>query len=96
MLVDQDLATGKRDAQRRLLQLPNVVRELDGIVFSNGSFVLDREHTVQIMMLDGHERGPRFGRSHREFAVEFNNLGLAEKLVGLLDRLDPTQPQFLR
>ena len=77
MFVDQDLATRKRDPQRCLLQLPDMIGKLDRIVFGNGSLVLDREDTIQIVVLYRHERGPRFGRRDRELAIEFGNVGFA-------------------
>ena len=76
MLVDQDDATCKRYSQWCLLQLPDVIGELDRVVFGNGSLVLDGEHSIQIVMLDGHERGSRFGRCDGELAVEFGNVGV--------------------
>ena len=56
MLVDQDPAFSKRDAQMRRLYLKNDSFKGNGIVMAYGTFFFDRKDLIKIqMMLNGHE-----------------------------------------
>ena len=54
-----------------------MIGELDRVVFANRSFVLNRENTIQILMLYRHESGSRLGRRDSELAIEFGNVSFA-------------------
>src|SRR5215207_2557247 len=73
-----------------------MIGELDGVVFVYRTFVLDGEDAVQILPLDGHESGSRFGCGHSELTVELGNVGFLEKPIGLVDSLDLMDSEFLR
>jgi len=90
MLVDQDMTACKGHAQRCFLQLPDMIGKLDRVVFGNGSLMLDGEYPVQIVMVDGHKGGSRFGCSDSELAVELGDVGLMQKRVGFIQRLNPS------
>jgi hypothetical protein len=73
-----------------------VVGELNRVVLVHASLVLNGEDTIQILPMKGHESRPFFGRSDRELAVELGDVGLAKKVIGLLDGLNTADSQLLR
>src|SRR5262245_9355730 len=58
--------------------------------------MLDREDTIQILPMQGHEGVPFFGRSYSELAVELGDVGMEKKVVRLLNGPNAADSQFLR
>ena len=58
MLVDQDAAFGKRNTQVRRLDLKDSAFKGDGVVVTDGAFLLDGEDQIKIdVRLDWNESG---------------------------------------
>ena len=58
MLVDHDAAFGKRDSQMRRLDLKDETLEGDGVVVTDGAFLLDGENQIKIdVRLERNESG---------------------------------------
>ena len=67
----------------------------DGVVLRDRALGLDREHPIEVLASALTERRSFLGRWLGELAVEFSDIALAEKRIGLLKCADSSQTQLL-
>src|SRR5450755_370747 len=96
MLMDGDVAPGEGSAPAYLVDLQNQVLKADDVVAANRTLKLQREDQVQVAARAGRESGSALGSRSLKAAVEFRDIVLAQKAVGLRHRGDSAQAEFLR
>src|SRR5258706_2652914 len=73
-----------------------MVGKLNRVVFSDHSFMLNREDPVQVEMFDRNEGSARLRGRDSKLAVEFRDVLAPQKVIRIIDRLDLTNPELLR
>src|SRR4030095_12202476 len=96
MLVDQDTTSRQGGAPALRLDLEYGVCPSDGVVLIDDSFVLDREHPVQVRALYSQKCCSGLCRSNGKLFVELGYVGLAQEGIGLIVVGNAGQTQFLR
>src|SRR5579863_3601831 len=96
MLMNGHGLAGERVPPAALVNLPPTVADGHRVVLAHDSFGLDGEDPIQIAAPAASKGGAVFRRFHAELLVELLEVMLAQKPVGLLQRLDAGQTQFLR
>src|SRR6266480_6769632 len=96
MLMNCDSTAGERRAQLTTLQLPSLVGETDRIIAGHDTFVLPREHQVQILASQRHESSPTLTGRLTETLIELRHILLPKKTVGISQSLDLPGAQFRR
>src|SRR5438309_6302212 len=93
--MNGDGTARQRAAKTRLLDLPHSFTNGDSVVFGDHPFRLYREHPIQIRPAGTPEGTPSLFGPHRELAVEYSDIALAQKLVSPFQCADAGQPKFL-
>src|ERR1700719_4337947 len=96
MLMDGHSLACERVTPTRLVELPPLITNGDGVVVGHHAFGLNREDPIQIAAPAAAKGRATSGSLHRELVVELVNVALAQEAVGWFDCGDAGQPQLLR
>ena len=96
VLVNCHAALGERDAQLGRAYLKDLVLERNGIVLVDGSFGFDGEDEIDVhVRRDRNESGPGLLGCFCKTFIEFRNVMIFEKEVGLFFCFDAVKPEFV-
>ena len=96
VLVNGHAALGERDAQLGRAYLKDLVLERNGVVLVDGSFGFDREDEIDVhVRRDRNERGSGFLGPFRKTFIEFRDVMIFEKAVGLLFCFNSVKFEFV-
>ena len=96
MFAHRDRASRERSPPARRLDLKNLSAHHNCVVPVHHSFLLHREHDVQVLSPAGQKRAARPRGRHSKPPIELRHVVLPQKLVGPLQRHNSMQSQFLR
>src|SRR5207248_5257794 len=96
MFMNSYAAAGERGAQLTAFELPHSIGEAHRVVARHDSFVLYREHQVEIFTPEWHERGSLFTGWQTEALIELRDIFFTQKAIGCFDRSEAAQSQLLR
>ena len=96
VLVNGHAALGERDAQLGRAYLEDLVLERNGVVLVDGSFGFDREDEIDVhVRRDRNESRPRLFGCFFETFIEFRDVMIFEKAIGLLFCFDSVKFEFV-
>ena len=96
MLMDQDPAFGKRDSQIRRLDLKIDALEGDGVVVTDGAFLLDGENQIEIDVgLDRDKSGSWLLGFNSKAAVELADVDFFQETIRSVFCFDAVQTEFV-
>ena len=95
VFVDDHLASSQGGTPFGTLDLHDQIAKTYGVISIDGALVSLREDHFEVPVAAGDEGSASLLRRDRKPAVELGDVVIVEKPVGLIQRADPAQSQFL-